>query len=208
MTSILKYGLNPSGSQLKSGETITPPFNHFQLNQTYFKIDNYNWGSAIFCSPDILYACHPCYSEHIIIGGSQWCVILKVYIRPKSYQVFNSTVHKDYIDGEPAESEYRIQGDTLDSIVTIALEKSCIADCEAARKVVVQSVKLISKTFIDETSTTHGLSYEQIHKRFINKLTRTCPAVFFFPFSCLTGVFALLPWLPILMSCGVFVSIC
>ena len=164
VTSILKSGLNPSGSQLKTGETITPPSNHFQLNQTYFKIDN--WGSAIFCSPDILYACHPCYSEHIIIGGSQWCVLLKVYLRPKSYQVFNSTVHKDYIDGEPTEPEFRIRGGTVDSIVSIALKISSIADCEAARKVVVQSVMFISKTFLDEASTTHGLFYEQIHGLF------------------------------------------
>ena len=113
VASIFAHGLQASGTDVK-GVVLTPPVGHYKLGDTHFGIKN--WANAIFVSPSILYAGHPCYSERIISDGVQWCVLLGVYCKAGSYSSHNSTVTKDDpVDGEPTVPEWRVdvQGDDM-----------------------------------------------------------------------------------------------
>ena len=62
------------------------------------------------------FAGHPTYSERVVIDGEQWCVIVCVLCRPGSFGSYPSTiVRNDPVDGEPVDSEWRINvdGDNL-----------------------------------------------------------------------------------------------
>jgi hypothetical protein len=95
---IMKHGLLPSGSKNPDGHMIKPPKNHYQLGENHFGVDN--WANAMFVSPSILYASHACYySERILAGGSQWCVVIKVFVKPSSYKAYNpvfSALNRDF----------------------------------------------------------------------------------------------------------------
>ena len=59
---------------------------------------------------------HPTYSERVVLGGTQWCIIVCVLCRPGSFGSYPSTiVRDDPIDGEPEDSEWRVdmEGDDL-----------------------------------------------------------------------------------------------
>lgn len=164
--SIMKHGLMPSGSQLPHGEKIKPPSNHFQLGKTYFDIED--WANAIFVSPSLLYASHACYSERIIAGDSQWCVVMKVLVKPVSYKSYNPTVlfNQNPIPGEPENPEYRVvDKDVEDSIFRIFARSRGTEESETSRSVVVKSVMFIDLDFLENIRDT-GLAYDDIRKLF------------------------------------------
>ena len=137
LASILRHGLMPSGTKLPDGHSIKPPSNHYKLGDTHFGIKN--WANAIFLSPSITYASHACYSDRITAEDDDWCVLIKAYIKPKSYSEHDPTVLKwDAMDGEPDAPEYRINVTELDKILRL----------ESARNVVVASLVLISEHFL------------------------------------------------------------
>jgi hypothetical protein len=104
--SILKNGLQPAGATV-DGSLIQPPANHYRLGTTHFGLSN--WANAIFVSPSVLYAGHPCYAEHVVDDSDQWCVLLEVYCRPKAFSIHKSTIlANDPVPGEPAEPEWRV----------------------------------------------------------------------------------------------------
>ena len=137
LVSIMRHGLMPSGTKLPSGRSIEPPSNHYKLGETHFGIRN--WANAIFLSPSITYASHACYSDRITAEDGDWCVLIKAYIKPKSFTEHDPTVLKwDSMDGEPDAPEYRIEVSEFDKIVRV----------ESARNVVVASLMLISDNFL------------------------------------------------------------
>jgi hypothetical protein len=139
LVSILRHGLMPSGTKLSSGHSIEPPSNHFKLGATYFGIRN--WANAIFLSPSITYASHACYSDRITAEDGDWCVLIKAYIKPKSYSEHVPTVKNpewDAMDDEPSAPEFRIKVTEPDKILRL----------ESARNVVVAALVLISNDFL------------------------------------------------------------
>ncbi len=165
LESIVKHGLLPSGARLPSGELIQPPSNHVQLSQTYLGMSN--WANAIFTSPSVLYASHPCYSDRIIAGDSQWCVVLKVLINTNSYEAFNPTVDTtdDETDGEPEDTEYRvINNDHRDSIFRV-FSRTLSDNLESSRNAVVQSVLFIDLNFLENINE-NNLCYEDVRELF------------------------------------------
>ncbi len=175
--SILAYGLLPSGAELPDGEQIKPPSNHFSLEMNYAGVQN--WSKAIFVSPSILYASHPCYSERIQKGDSHWCVVVKVYINPSSYENYGSTVQiKDKpLDGEPSKPEYRVDKEAAEGEMSRMWKamsrfydsgesrKSFQKKTEASRNVAVASVLFIDTDFLDNVNE-YGLCHEDLSKIF------------------------------------------
>jgi hypothetical protein len=109
--SILSNGLQPSGTNV-AGVDIKPPEGHYKLGDTHFGIEN--WARAIFVSPSLLYAGHPCYSERVLSGvdGDQWCVLIRACCAPDSFTVHDSTViGTDPVVGEPSAPEWRVGED-------------------------------------------------------------------------------------------------
>ena len=82
---ILRQGLLPAGTR-----GIKPPPGHFGLGETFSGIQN--WAAAIFVSPSILYSSHVAYSERVKSTNEEWCVLIKTYCRPGSYEAYNPTV--------------------------------------------------------------------------------------------------------------------
>lgn len=152
LSSILRHGLMPSGTKLPDGHSIKPPNNHYKLGDTHFGIKN--WANAIFLSPSITYASHACYSDRITAEDGDWCVLIKAYIKPKSYSEHDPTVLKwDAMDGEPDAPEYRIDVTEVDKILRL----------ESARNVVVASLVLISEHFL---SNLEGVSLRELKSLF------------------------------------------
>ena len=113
--SILENGLHPSGSNV-GGVEIAPPEGHYKLGDTHFGIRN--WACAIFLSPSLLYAGHPCYSERVLSGedSEQWCVLIRAYCASDSFTSHDSTVlNSDPVPGEPSTPEWRVdvEGDDM-----------------------------------------------------------------------------------------------
>ena len=155
--SILSNGLMPSGARLASGETITPPQNHYQLGQSYFGVSN--WAAAIFVSPSLLYASHACYAERFLSESIQWCVVVKTQVRRCSYTDHDPTTlfKQARIDGEPDNSEYR---------VPCSSDKDKILRVEQSRNVVVTSVVFIKASFLEKISSSNELRYDQLQRLF------------------------------------------
>ena len=88
----MKFGLLPSGSKLDNGIELKPPSGHIPLN---VEVAGYkNWSKAIFVSPSILYAGHPCYSERINVNNERYSVLIESRVKPNSFSSHNSTVLK------------------------------------------------------------------------------------------------------------------
>ena len=83
--SILTQGLLPSGTR-----GISPPPGHILLGQTFFGIEN--WVATVFVSPSILYSSHKAYSERVMSTNEEWCVLIKTYCQPESYEAYDPTV--------------------------------------------------------------------------------------------------------------------
>jgi hypothetical protein len=98
--SIMEYDLQPSGASLPSGTKIVPPSGHFGLGHTYFDIKDF--AAAVFVSPSVRYAGHPCYADRIGSDGREWIVLVQARVRPGSYKKFASTVGGVHdIDADP-----------------------------------------------------------------------------------------------------------
>ena len=99
LESIMKYGLLPSGTKLGNGVELKPPSGHIPLN---VEVAGYkNWSKAIFVSPSILYAGHPCYSERINVNNERYSVLIESRVKPNSFTSHNSTVLQYvHVDGE------------------------------------------------------------------------------------------------------------
>eukprot|EP00568_Trieres_chinensis_P000210 CAMPEP_0183305812 /NCGR_PEP_ID=MMETSP0160_2-20130417/10437_1 /TAXON_ID=2839 ORGANISM="Odontella Sinensis, Strain Grunow 1884" /NCGR_SAMPLE_ID=MMETSP0160_2 /ASSEMBLY_ACC=CAM_ASM_000250 /LENGTH=435 /DNA_ID=CAMNT_0025469085 /DNA_START=45 /DNA_END=1352 /DNA_ORIENTATION=- len=111
--SILEHGLQPAGASV-GGRQIKPPPGHYKLGETHFGVKN--WAGAVFVSPSFLYAGHPCYSERILSDSKQWCCLVMVAVKPKTFTSHDSTIlNADPIAGEPATPEWRVdvQGDDM-----------------------------------------------------------------------------------------------
>ena len=139
VNSIVKYGLQPSGSRLPNGMTVLPPKHHIPLNR---RVDGYsNWANAIFASPSIFYAAHISYAERILSCGKTWAVLIEVKIRPGSYTTHASTVFREKkIEGEPIHIEYRVKALENDELIYRA---------SSANNLFVNSVTFISVDFLD-----------------------------------------------------------
>jgi len=116
LESIIRYGLKPPGAKLSNGNFINPHPNHINLNLRFNGFDN--WAKAIFVSPSIFYASHPCYAESIISNNTRWAVLIEVRVKPNSYTAHNSTVWRDQkIDNEPTHVEYRVESKENDDLI-------------------------------------------------------------------------------------------
>ena len=82
---ILAQGLLPAGT----GD-IKPPPGHYTLGKTFYGVEN--WAAAIFVSPSITYSSHEAYSERVTSANEKWCVLIKTYCRPGSYNAYDPTV--------------------------------------------------------------------------------------------------------------------
>lgn len=153
LESIFYKGLLPSGSKSYDGTVIKPPRGHYRLSEEHFGIAD--WARAIFVSPDVLYASHVCYSERVISEDKQWCVLVKVRVKPSSYTSHDQTtlVRKEPIDGEPETAEYRIN-------VQSELESS-IMRVESQRNVVTSSILFVKLNFL-ESAGDKGLTYAKL----------------------------------------------
>ena len=139
---------------MPDGSRIKPPENHYELDTTHFGIEN--WANAIFLSPSILYAGHPCYAERIVTDGTegriQWCVLISVLSKPGTYTEHPSTVVKsDPVPGEPDDPEWRIdcKGDDV------------IMRQDRASNVIVTGVVFIRLSFLDDIGDGNDITYER-----------------------------------------------
>lgn len=133
LESIIKDGLRPAGS---SG--IKPEEGHFELNKEYLGISN--WAAAIFLSPCLLYSSHEVYSERVISESQEWCVLVKAYCKPGSYESYKSTV----VNFESA---------FPDPEMRVPVEDLRILRVESARNVVVYSVMFVRLSFLENKHT-------------------------------------------------------
>lgn len=163
LESIIHKGLLPSGSRLHDGTVIKPPCNHYQLSEEHF--GQVNWAKAIFVSPDILYAAHVCYSERVMSGGEQWCVLVKTRVKPKSYTSHDATtmIKKEPIDGEPENPEYRIEvqsdaGSCFDAGSSSDAGSAIVKRVKSKCNVVVTSILFIKLNFLERD----GLTYDML----------------------------------------------
>ena len=85
LEAILIQGLLPAGT----GD-IKPPPGHYTLGKTFYGVEN--WAAAIFVSPSITYSSHEAYSERVTSANEKWCVLIKTYCRPGSYNAYDPTV--------------------------------------------------------------------------------------------------------------------
>jgi len=83
-----------------------------------------NWGSAIFTTPSLTYACHSSYSEKVKFEGENWCCVIEAFVKGK-YMTTASTVkewtHK--MKDDPSEPEYRSEDETDVTVCGILLVK-------------------------------------------------------------------------------------
>ena len=144
INSILTHGLIPTGTKVPFGETVMPPSGHIPVETFY--AEKKNWSKAVFATPSIMYASHPCYSENMKSGDSQWCIVVKVLVKPKSYDAHYPTtaMFEKPIEGEPDHLEYRVKpSDELD-----ILGDCMIKDVEVIRNAVVVSIMFIDLSFL------------------------------------------------------------
>ena len=87
LESIMEHGLLPAG---KKG--IEPPSGHFGLGEEYQGVPN--WAAAIFVSPSIWYAADNAYAEKVKSQGDEWCVLIKAFCKPDSYERYDPTIFR------------------------------------------------------------------------------------------------------------------
>ena len=148
LESILRHGLLPSGSKI-GGHTILPPNGHIQLGRDC--LGEKNWAAAIFVSPSVLYASDECYSELLMSAGTRWRVVVRVRVEQCSYSEHSSTLisKNSPVNGEPENSEYRIESTEEDKIRRV----------ESSRNVVVTSVTFIKASILEDVSNSRSVSY-------------------------------------------------
>ena len=129
LESIMKKGLLPAGTG-----GIKPEEGHFELNQEYLGISD--WAAAIFLSPCLLYSSHEAYSERVISESQKWCVLLKAYCKPGSYETHSPTVDK--FESTFPDPEMRVPVDDL-----------FLLRVESARNVVVYSLMFVRCSFLE-----------------------------------------------------------
>lgn len=135
LESIIRKGLLPAGTG-----GINPKPGHLRLGEEHFGIPN--WAAAIFVSPSILYASHPCYSDRVSSEFQQWCVLVKVYCRPDNLSLYDPTVLKyKPMEGEPDAPECRVPVTETD--------KNVILRVESTRNVVVRSLMFVRLSFLE-----------------------------------------------------------
>lgn len=131
LESIVKNGLQPSGTKISDETIIKPPDNHIQLNTTFEGIKD--WAKAIFASPSCFYSSHPAYAERILSNGKKWACLVEGRVKDGSFTRHHSTTSL---------SEY-----------TIYDEPSCVEfRIENKLNLFVTSVVFISVDFIDHAS--------------------------------------------------------
>ena len=133
LESIIRKGLLPAGTG-----GINPAPGHFRLGEEHFGI--HNWAAAIFVSPSILYASHPCYSDRVFSEFQQWCVLVKVYCRPGNLKYDPTVLQYKPMEGEPDPPECRVPVTEDD--------KNVILRVESTRNVVVRSLMFVRLSFL------------------------------------------------------------
>ena len=134
LESIMKKGLLPAGTG-----GIKPEEGHFELNKEYRGTPNF--AAAIFLSPCLFYSSHEAYSERVISESQKWCVLLKAYCKPGSYQTHSPTVDK--FESTFPDPEMRVPVDDL-----------LVLRVESARNVVVYSLMFVRCSFLEDTHIT------------------------------------------------------
>ena len=136
LESIIKKGLIPAGT-----DGITPPRGHISLGEVWFGTQN--WAAAIFISPSILFAGHAAYAERVDSQDQKWCVLVKTYCNPNTYEPYNPSLfgYKPK-DDEPANSEFRVPVEEDD--------KNVILRVESKRNVVVGSIVFVRLSFFED----------------------------------------------------------
>ena len=172
LESICKNGLKATGSNLPGGKKIIPREKHYGLNEEHYGLKN--WAAAIFVSPSILYAAHNCYGERISSDNRRWVVLVKTYVRPKSYTKHCPTTLKPHKrrDGEAEDPEYRVEydkpisnGEADDAEYNISVtEDDKILRVSSAPNVVVSSVMFILVNFLDNLD--NSMTYEKVKEIF------------------------------------------
>jgi hypothetical protein len=105
VASIFKSGLKKPGDSA-DGFRIQERENHYQPG--YVVAGQSDWSRAVFLSPILTYAAHPCYADKVssVQGSGQWCIIVHAYVRPYSYSTHSSTILGRYAkQGEAFEEE-------------------------------------------------------------------------------------------------------
>lgn len=160
LESIMRHNLQAAGSG-NAGAQGMPQDNHISLGETLFGIDNF--AGAIFLSPSIAYASHPCFAGRLFGGGAEYIVLVDARVRPGSYKTFASTTGSSFLSlGEDAELEAELPGhpdqfghpeirgkeaNGDDSINTILRVDSTAGKTN----VVVTGVVLLKRQFLSET---------------------------------------------------------
>ena len=129
LESIMNNGLFPAGSR-----GIKPEEGHFELNKEYLGIRD--WAAAIFLSPCLFYSSHEAYSERVISESQEWCVLLKAYCKPGSYESHRATVLK--FESTSPDPEMRVPVDEL-----------LLLRVESERNVVVCSLMFVRCSFLE-----------------------------------------------------------
>jgi len=156
LSSIYRHGLQPSGSKV-DGKLLKPPDNHYKLGKTYFNVSN--WAAAIFVSPTILYAGHPCYAERVMSDGKQWACLVEVRVRPGKFTDHDPTTSGwEPKDGEPNMPEWRIPVTEAKNLTAARV----IQRVGVAGDVAVTAIALIEVAFLDSMED-EGLTFEALN---------------------------------------------
>jgi hypothetical protein len=161
LESIMRHNLQAAGSG-RSGALDAPQDNHIALGKTVFGMENF--AGAIFVSPSVAYAAHPCYAGRLIGGGVEFILLIEARVRPRSYKTFASTTGNAYIsldadvhleaelDGHPGQFGHpEIHGEEPggdDSVNTIMR----VDGSDGRTNVVVTAVVLLKRKFLAETT--------------------------------------------------------
>ena len=139
LESIMEYGLYPSGTKLTNGYEIKPLEGHVPLGTSLEGFDD--WARAIFVSPSIFYAGHPCYAKTVFCNDlekeEEYSILVETRIKPGEYSEHPpSVVTYAQKNNEPPLVEYKIKVKDYSNL---------IMRIESERNIVVTSI-LFAKT--------------------------------------------------------------
>jgi hypothetical protein len=110
-----------------------------------------NWSRAVFASPVLTYAAHPCYAARVCSkqGTGQWCILIQVYIRPNKFTTHSSTVRGKYVKPDGSEEEeMRVEPGEDEKIVGLQQSDVEVVRVPDQANVVVAAVLLENDQFI------------------------------------------------------------
>jgi hypothetical protein len=154
LLSIFKSGLKKPGEPDDDGTMICERVNHIQPNIVV--AGRRDWSRAVFVSPVLTYAAHPCHAARISSreGTGKWCILVQASIRPKTFTIHPSTIAGKYLkQGESTElEEMRVEPGEDEKVLNLRQDDVEIVRVSSSSNVTVVAALLANDEFIQETT--------------------------------------------------------